>query len=83
MGGDCLNVDCVPSKALISAASAETAVRKAVNFGIDDSSGSRVKFVRVIERTRLTPFVNKLFVKWLAWTRCPAERVVSRERRMV
>jgi pyruvate/2-oxoglutarate dehydrogenase complex dihydrolipoamide dehydrogenase (E3) component len=34
MGGDCLNVGCVPSKALIAAAKAAEAVRTADRFGI-------------------------------------------------
>ena len=35
MGGDCLNVGCVPSKALISAARAAAGVRRAGQFGVD------------------------------------------------
>lgn len=34
MGGDCLNTGCVPSKALIAAASRAHAMRKAAKFGI-------------------------------------------------
>jgi pyruvate/2-oxoglutarate dehydrogenase complex dihydrolipoamide dehydrogenase (E3) component len=34
MGGDCLNVGCVPSKALIRAARAVAAVREAAEFGV-------------------------------------------------
>ena len=34
MGGDCLNVGCVPSKALIAAAKAAEAVRTAARFGV-------------------------------------------------
>ncbi len=35
MGGDCLNTGCVPSKALIAAAHAAEAVRRAPRFGVD------------------------------------------------
>lgn len=35
MGGDCLNTGCVPSKALISAAQAAAAIRRAPLFGVD------------------------------------------------
>ena len=35
MGGDCLNVGCVPSKALLSAAHAAHVVRDASRFGVD------------------------------------------------
>ncbi|MCC7284166.1 MAG: FAD-dependent oxidoreductase, partial [Acetobacteraceae bacterium] len=34
MGGDCLNAGCVPSKALLAAAHAADAVRRAARFGI-------------------------------------------------
>lgn len=34
MGGDCLNVGCVPSKGVIRAAKASTAVREAEQFGV-------------------------------------------------
>lgn len=37
MGGDCLNVGCVPSKALIAAARRAHEVRKGAQFGIDVS----------------------------------------------
>ena len=40
MGGDCLNVGCVPSKALIRAAHALAAVRGASEFGIDIPGGA-------------------------------------------
>ena len=35
MGGDCLNVGCVPSKAIIRAARAVAAVREAAEFGVN------------------------------------------------
>src|SRR5438045_6047519 len=39
LGGDCLNVGCVPSKALIRAARAAAAVRDAGEFGIEVPAG--------------------------------------------
>lgn len=52
MGGDCLNVGCVPSKALIAAARAVSAVRKAERFGIRLPAEPEVDFPRVMERMR-------------------------------
>ena len=68
MGGDCLNVGCVPSKALISAARAAASVWRARAFGVskapltlspeDGGEGTRVDqarevdFPRVMERLR-------------------------------
>ncbi len=52
MGGDCLNVGCVPSKALISAARAATALRHAKEWGVSVKNGAHVDFSRVMERMR-------------------------------
>jgi pyruvate/2-oxoglutarate dehydrogenase complex dihydrolipoamide dehydrogenase (E3) component len=52
MGGDCLNVGCVPSKALIRAARACAGVRRAGEFGIEIPTGTRVNFASVMERMR-------------------------------
>ncbi len=52
MGGDCLNVGCVPSKALIRAARAMAEVRDAGEFGVEVPPGSRVNFGKVMERMR-------------------------------
>jgi pyruvate/2-oxoglutarate dehydrogenase complex dihydrolipoamide dehydrogenase (E3) component len=52
MGGDCLNVGCVPSKALIRSARAAAEVRRAAEFGVDVPDGVRVDFGRVMERLR-------------------------------
>lgn len=52
MGGDCLNVGCVPSKALLRAARAAADVRAAVDFGVHGASESRVDFSTVMERMR-------------------------------
>ena len=52
MGGDCLNVGCVPSKAIIRAARAVAAVREAGGFGVDVPPGVTVDFGRLMERMR-------------------------------
>lgn len=51
MGGDCLNVGCVPSKALISAARRAAAMRDAGDYGIS-STQPQVDFAKVMERMR-------------------------------
>jgi pyruvate/2-oxoglutarate dehydrogenase complex dihydrolipoamide dehydrogenase (E3) component len=52
MGGDCLNVGCVPSKGIISAARAVASVRNAGNFGIRVPDGVEVDFGKAMERMR-------------------------------
>ncbi|MFQ5733916.1 MAG: mercuric reductase [Planctomycetaceae bacterium] len=52
LGGDCLNVGCVPSKGLISSARVAAAVRDAVKFGVNVSGDVRVDFPAVMERMR-------------------------------
>ena len=52
LGGDCLNVGCVPSKALIRAARAAAQVRDAAQFGIRVPPGVQVDFPCVMERMR-------------------------------
>jgi pyruvate/2-oxoglutarate dehydrogenase complex dihydrolipoamide dehydrogenase (E3) component len=52
MGGDCLNVGCVPSKAIISAARAAASVRDAGEFGVNVPPGTEVDFAKVMERMR-------------------------------
>src|SRR5262249_35987709 len=52
MGGDCLNVGCVPSKALIRAARAWADVRDAGAFGVVVPPGARVDFPSAMERMR-------------------------------
>ena len=52
MGGDCLNVGCVPSKTLIRAARAFGDVRDAGTFGVRVPEGSTVDFPAVMERLR-------------------------------
>jgi pyruvate/2-oxoglutarate dehydrogenase complex dihydrolipoamide dehydrogenase (E3) component len=52
MGGDCLNVGCVPSKAIIRAARAIAAVRAAGDFGVNVPPGTTANFSGVMERMR-------------------------------
>ncbi|HSE94577.1 MAG TPA: FAD-dependent oxidoreductase, partial [Methylomirabilota bacterium] len=52
MGGDCLNVGCVPSKALIRAARAWADVRDAGEFGVAVPGAPRATFSAVMERMR-------------------------------
>jgi pyruvate/2-oxoglutarate dehydrogenase complex dihydrolipoamide dehydrogenase (E3) component len=52
MGGDCLNVGCVPSKGVISAARVARTVRGAGNFGIEVPDGTSVNFGAAMERMR-------------------------------
>ena len=51
MGGDCLNVGCVPSKALIRSARCAAEVRDAAGFGVK-VDGYTVDFPAVMERLR-------------------------------
>jgi pyruvate/2-oxoglutarate dehydrogenase complex dihydrolipoamide dehydrogenase (E3) component len=52
MGGDCLNVGCVPSKALLRSAHAFSEVNDAGRFGVEVPGGTRVDFGAVMERMR-------------------------------
>ncbi len=52
MGGDCLNVGCVPSKTLIRAARAVSDVRDATRFGVRVPEGTEVDFAEVMARVR-------------------------------
>lgn len=52
MGGDCLNVGCVPSKALVRAGRAWADVRDAGELGVKVPPGSSVDFPAVMERMR-------------------------------
>ncbi|MDC0937184.1 mercuric reductase [Pirellulales bacterium] len=54
MGGDCLNVGCVPSKALISSGKAVAAVRDAHEFGVEVPNGVHLDFASVMQRLRKT-----------------------------
>jgi len=52
MGGDCLNVGCVPSKAIIRSSRSAADVRAAADFGIRVPEGVEVDFPAVMGRMR-------------------------------
>jgi len=52
MGGDCLNVGCVPSKAVLRSARAAHAVRSAGAFGVNVTGSLEVDFAAVMQRMR-------------------------------
>ena len=52
LGGDCLNIGCVPSKALLRAARAFADVRDAGAFGVRVTGETTVDFPAVMERMR-------------------------------
>lgn len=52
LGGDCLNVGCVPSKALIRSSRAYAEARDAGRYGIGVPGGCRADFPAVMERMR-------------------------------
>lgn len=52
MGGDCLNVGCVPSKGLISAARAAATVRNAGRFGVEVDGEVTMNFGDAMQRMR-------------------------------
>lgn len=51
MGGDCLNIGCVPSKAIISSARVASTIRQAHEFGVSAGEPT-VDFGQVMERMR-------------------------------
>ncbi|MEE9264782.1 MAG: FAD-dependent oxidoreductase, partial [Vicinamibacteria bacterium] len=52
LGGDCLNVGCVPSKALTRASRVAAEVRSADAYGVNVPDGVSVDFPKVMERMR-------------------------------
>jgi pyruvate/2-oxoglutarate dehydrogenase complex dihydrolipoamide dehydrogenase (E3) component len=52
LGGDCLNVGCVPSKALLRAARAAAEIRRAVHLGARTEGRVWFDFAAVMERVR-------------------------------
>jgi pyruvate/2-oxoglutarate dehydrogenase complex dihydrolipoamide dehydrogenase (E3) component len=52
LGGDCLNVGCVPSKAVLRAARAVAEVRRAGDFGVRVPEGVTVDFAALMARMR-------------------------------
>jgi pyruvate/2-oxoglutarate dehydrogenase complex dihydrolipoamide dehydrogenase (E3) component len=54
MGGDCLNVGCVPSKALLAAGASRHAAQAAAAFGVGNGEPPEVDFARVRDHVRET-----------------------------
>ena len=52
MGGDCLNVGCVPSKGIIRAARAAHDARNGAEFGIQHAAQPEIGFAAAMERMR-------------------------------
>jgi pyruvate/2-oxoglutarate dehydrogenase complex dihydrolipoamide dehydrogenase (E3) component len=52
MGGDCLNVGCVPSKSMLRSAHAAAAARDGERFGVHVGAESRTDFPAVMARVR-------------------------------
>lgn len=52
LGGDCLNVGCVPSKTILRTAKAVGDIRRAARFGVHVPAGVTVDFTAVMERMR-------------------------------
>ena len=52
MGGDCLNIGCVPSKGVISAARVAATVRHANAFGVEVPEGVNIDFAAAMQRMR-------------------------------
>src|ERR671924_490753 len=52
LGGDCLNVGCVPSKAIIRSSRVVADVRQAHSFGVRVPDGTAVDFAAVMQRMR-------------------------------
>ncbi len=52
MGGDCLNVGCVPSKGVIRAARVAATVRDASPYGVEVPEGVAVDFAKAMQRMR-------------------------------
>ena len=52
LGGDCLNVGCVPSKVVIRSSRAVEDIRSASQFGVSGDASPEVDFSAVMERMR-------------------------------
>jgi pyruvate/2-oxoglutarate dehydrogenase complex dihydrolipoamide dehydrogenase (E3) component len=52
LGGDCLNVGCVPSKALLRSARVATDMRRIERYGLRGTGDFKVDFAAVMERMR-------------------------------
>ena len=54
LGGDCLNVGCVPSKGVISAGRAARAIREAAKFGVTIEGEVKIDFAKAMNQMRET-----------------------------
>lgn len=52
LGGECLNVGCIPSKALLRCSRLAAEMKEAKTFGMQIPSGSKVDFPQVMQRVR-------------------------------
>jgi pyruvate/2-oxoglutarate dehydrogenase complex dihydrolipoamide dehydrogenase (E3) component len=52
LGGDCTNVGCVPSKALIRSSRVAAAIKQSQAYGIQIPEGMKIDFAAVMERMR-------------------------------
>jgi pyruvate/2-oxoglutarate dehydrogenase complex dihydrolipoamide dehydrogenase (E3) component len=52
LGGDCLNVGCVPSKALLASARAAADARRSAELGVRGAEGAAADFAAAMERMR-------------------------------
>lgn len=52
MGGECFNVGCIPSKALLRSSRCAAQVRDAAEFGIEVPDGWKVNFPAIMQRVR-------------------------------
>ncbi len=52
MGGDCLNVGCVPSKGIIRVSRMAAEVREAQKLGLELPDGARIDFAQAMDRMR-------------------------------
>ena len=52
LGGDCLNVGCVPSKTVIASSRAAAAFKDTIRFGVQSPGDPQVDFDKVMERMR-------------------------------
>ena len=78
MGGDCLNVGCVPSKGLIRAARAVADVNGAGEYGVRVPPGVTVDFAAVMERMRAAARGDQPDRRGRALSRSRRRRVLRR-----
>ena len=66
MGGTCVNVGCIPTKALVASARAAHVARRAADFGVVVDGPVRVDFERVMARMReISGQSNRGVTRWI------------------